>query len=78
MSNDPTSKKIAHLAAEIMRDPAAPEFEKSLAGSALALTNEDWHSSPEMDAKAKEVIANKSKYSKNAIELAEAVLANPS
>ena len=77
MNNDPTSKNIAHMAAELMRDPSAPEFEKSLAGSALALAHENWHSSPEMDAKAKEVMDNKIKYSKKAVELAEAVLAHP-
>lgn len=76
--DEPTSKKIAHLAAEIMRDPTAPEEEKSLAGSALSLADPGRKSSPELDDMAKKVIAEKSKHSQYAVELAETVLANPS
>lgn len=74
MANEDVTQKLAHLAAEIMRNPNSSEIEKSLAGSDLSQFKTGYKPSAEMIAKAKEVLAKKDHHSKIAVELAQALL----
>ena len=73
MSTD-ISAKLAHLAAEILRNPNASEIEKSLAGSDLSQLKPGYKPSAEMIAKAQKVLENKAHHAKEAVELAQALL----
>jgi len=68
-----TSKKVAHLAAETLKDPKASAIKKELAGSALAQERTTKQTSPEMAQKAGEVLQSP-KYSKETKTLAGSVL----
>lgn len=74
MANEDITKKIAHLAAEVLRNPKSSEIEKSLAGSDLTQFKTGYKPSEEMIAKAKEVLAKKDHHAKEAVELAQALL----
>lgn len=69
-----TSPKMAHLAAEIMRDPNATELEKSLAGSVLSEADPDRHPSEEMASIAAQVMSHSHEFSKNAVSLAASIV----
>lgn len=69
-----TSEKMAHLAGEIMRDPNAPELEKSLAGSVLSEAERGRIPSPELINLAQQVVEKKKDFSKNCVELAETII----
>lgn len=72
-----TSKEVAHLAAETLRNPSAPAIKKELAGSALAQEHTTKQTSAEMAHKAGEVL-HSPKYSKETKTLAASVLAQSS
>lgn len=65
---------MAHLAAEILRDPDARHEEKSLAGSVLAQVDPSRESSEKLAHLAAEVMRHSDEYSKNAVSLAASVL----
>ncbi|MBP0591655.1 hypothetical protein J8I87_18360 [Paraburkholderia sp. LEh10] len=69
-----TSDRIAHLAAVVMRQPAASKTEKELAGSALAQHHTSKHTSVAIGKVAGHVLTDR-QASAEAKELAGSVLA---
>lgn len=69
-----TSEKMAHLAAEIMRDPNASELEKSLAGSVLSQADPGREASPEIQDLAGQVMSHSHDFSKHAVSLAASII----
>lgn len=68
-----TSPKVAKLASETLRDPAASAIAKSFAASALAQTNTRKQTSAEMEAKAGKALQS-SKFSADTKTLAASVV----
>ncbi len=68
-----TSKKVAHLASEVLQDKTASTIAKSLAGSALAQSAPGKESSAAMEEKAGKILQSE-KYSDITKTLAGSVL----
>jgi hypothetical protein len=69
-----TSKRVAHLASEVLHDPHASAIKKQLAGSALSQSHTHKQTGAHMEHVASEVL-HSPKYSAETKELAASVLA---
>ncbi|MDE5832663.1 MAG: hypothetical protein K2H64_06720 [Desulfovibrio sp.] len=74
MADKQTSEKMAHLAAEVLRNKQSSEIEKSLAGSVLSEAAPDRKPSANEIEMAKKVVDGKAHHSKECVELAEVIL----
>lgn len=69
-----TSEKMAHLAAEILRNPDAPELEKSLAGSVLSMRDPGREPHPDLVHIAAEIMSHSHDFSDHARSLAASLV----
>lgn len=69
-----TSEKMARLASEILRNPDAPELEKSLAGSVMSMRDPGHEPSPELVHIAAEIMSHKHDFSEHARSLAASIV----
>jgi len=73
MNNKKTSKPIASLASEILRDPNSSAIQKTLAGSALSQVNKGNQTGSEMESIASKVLGS-TKYSEETKSLAGSIV----
>jgi hypothetical protein len=73
MNNKKTSKPIASLASEILRDPNSSAIQKTLAGSALSQVNKGNQTGSEMESIASKVL-DSNKYNDQTKSLAGSIL----
>lgn len=73
MNNKKTSKPIASLASEILRDDNSSAIAKKLAGSALSQVNKENQTGSQMESIASKVLES-SKYSEQTKSLAGSIL----
>jgi len=73
MNNKKTSKPIASLASEILRDPNSSAIQKTLAGSALSQVNKGNQTGSDMENIASKVL-DSNKYNEQTKSLAGSIL----
>lgn len=73
MNNKKTSKQIASLASEVLRDPNSSSIQKTLAGSALSQVNKGNQTGSEMESIASKVLES-NKYNELSKSLAGSIL----
>jgi hypothetical protein len=73
MNNKKTSKPIASLASEILRDPNSSAIQKTLAGSALSQVNKGNQTGSEMESIASKVLGS-TKYNEDTKSLAGSIV----
>ena len=69
-----TSEKMAHLAAEILRNSNAPELEKSLAGSVLSMRDPGREPNQDIVHIAAEIMNHREDFSEEALSLAASIV----
>lgn len=69
-----TSEKMAHLASEILRNPNAPDLEKSLAGSVLSMRDPGREPNHDLVHIAAEIMSHKNDFSEHARSLAASLV----
>jgi hypothetical protein len=73
MNNKKTSKPIASLASEILRDPNSSAIQKTLAGSALSQVNKGNQTGSEMESIASKDLGS-TKYNEDTKSLAGSIV----
>jgi hypothetical protein len=73
MNNKKTSKPIASLASEILRDPNSSAIQKTLAGSALSQVNKGNQTGSDMESIASKVLGS-TKYNEDTKSLAGSIV----
>ena len=73
MNNKKTSKPIASLASEILRDPNSSAIQKTLAGSALSQVNKGNQTVSDMESIASKVLGS-TKYNEDTKSLAGSIV----
>lgn len=73
MNNKKTSKPIASLASEILRDPNSSAIQKTLAGSALSQVNKGNQTGSAMESIASKVLGS-TKYNEDTKSLAGSIV----